>query len=209
VAVLRYDLTGLGGSDGHFIDTSFSTNLADLKAAIRFAAGELGDVTALIGHSFGGAVSLALAATEPPDTLGAIVTLAAPSDTKHLAILLSAMDPAIDRDGVGKVVIGGREWTISREMLDDFRRYDLPELVTHIDRPTLLMHSPVDQTVGFDHALRIMGLIQASPRRSTPVSLLSIADADHLLSESGDDLHFAASAAAAFIHRYRGKDGNP
>ncbi len=203
IAVLRYDMTGLGGSSGDFSHTSFTTNLADVRAAIRFAETELGNVSALIGHSFGGAVSLAIAGMNEIEGPGAVVTLAAPSDTQHLAALLAKMDPEIERTGVGHVSIGGRGYTIRREMLEDFRRHDLPALVAQIRWPTLLMHSPVDETVGFDHALRLMGLIQAAPANETPVSLVSIADADHLLARRSADLELVASISAAFIHRYR------
>jgi putative redox protein len=130
------------------------------------------------------------------------VTLAAPSDTQHLAALLARMDPNIELKGAGQVSIGGRSWTIRQEMLRDLRRHDLPHLVARIKTPTLLMHSPVDRTVGFDHALRIMGLIQVAPDRDTPVSLLSIAEADHLLADNRADLDFVAQTSAAFIRRY-------
>lgn len=202
IGVLRYDMTGLGGSGGRFADTSFSTNLADLDAAIRFATDELGPVSTLVGHSFGGAAALAAAGSGQWGGIRAVVTLAAPSDTQHLAKLLSRMDPEIEQTGSGSVKIGGRSWEIRQEMLDDFRKHDVPRLVSQIEAPTLLMHSPADQTVGFDHALRIMGLIQSCPDRSTPVSLLSLDGADHLLSESTADLSFVGSTAAAFIQRY-------
>lgn len=215
IAVLRFDMTGLGDSDGDFSRTSFSTNLLDLQAAIRFAATELGPVTALLGHSFGGAASLAVAGSrtsadqaedDPPADqlrhLAAVITLAAPSETRHLAELLSRMNPAIQAEGHGQVSIGGRSWTIRREMLADFRSHQLPDLVAKIDVPTLLLHSPVDKTVPYHHALRLMSLIQTAPDRSTPVSLFSLADADHLLADRAEDLPLVASIAASFINRY-------
>lgn len=209
IAVLRFDMTGLGGSGGDFSRTSFSTNLADLRAAIGFANEELGTVTALIGHSFGGAASLALAGNlDQPSgeslmtTPRAVVALAAPSDTQHLAHLLSAMDPEIVSSGVGAVTIGGRAWTVRREMLDDFRRHDLTAAISRIAAPTLLFHSPTDETVSFDHALRIMTLIQSSPHGGGPVSLVALADADHLLSERAEDINLVASTTAAFLNRY-------
>ena len=109
IAVLRFDMTGLGGSEGDFSETSFTTNLADLTAAIHFANREIGTVTGLMGHSFGGAASLTIAAGTFDDQLPPIrnvVALAAPSDTTHLAKLLASMDPAIEQDGVGEVEIG-------------------------------------------------------------------------------------------------------
>ncbi len=128
IAVLRYDMTGLGGSQGDFSQTNFSTNLADLNAAIRFAEKELGSVAALIGHSFGGAVSLA-AASSSHAGISAIVSLAAPSDTQHLATLLMRLNPTIQRHGVGDVEIGGRRWRIAEQMLDDFRWHDLTGMI--------------------------------------------------------------------------------
>jgi putative redox protein len=201
IAVLRYDMTGLGGSDGEFSNTNFSTNLADLQAAIRFAGQELGQVDVLIGHSFGGAASLAVASGAQPSP-AVVITLAAPSDTQHLAWLLASKDPQIDQTGVGQVEIGGVRWSITRQMLDDFRAHQLTDLIPRVQAATLLFHSLLDETVGYDHALRLMGLIQGSPASSAPVSLCTLADADHLLVNQ-DDLSFVASTASAFIHRYR------
>lgn len=202
IAVLRFDMSGLGGSDGDFAETNFTTNLADLKAAIDFASQDLGPVTSLIGHSFGGAAALATAGSQVVQQLGAVVTLAAPSDTKHLADLLARMDPEIERTGSGSVSIGGLNWPIKAQMLNDFRGHDLPAMIANIDCPTMLMHSPVDKTLSFDHALRIMGLIQASPQSAAPVSMIALPGADHLLAESQADIDFVTSAAAAFISRY-------
>lgn len=199
IAVLRFDMTGTGGSDGDFSQTNFSTNLADLDAAIDFATNEIGPVTGLMGHSFGGAASLATATNRT--SIKALITLAAPSDTGHLADLLAKMNPAIQSDGVGDVRIGGIKWTIRRQMLEDFRQHDLPKLTGDVGCPTLVMHSPSDATVRYDHALRIMSLLQSSPQQSNPVSLLTLHGADHLLSDPAD-IQYVAQSAAAFLHRH-------
>ena len=199
IAVLRFDMTGAGGSEGDFSQTNFTTNLADLAAAIDFASREIGSVTGLMGHSFGGAASLATAADDR-FSIKALLTLAAPSDTVHLANLLEKMNPAIQSEGVGDVRIGGIKWTIRRQMLEDFRQHDLPNLVSKVRCPTLLMHSPVDATVGYDHALRIMSLLQSSPQQANPASLLTLHEADHLLAEPSD-IKYVAQIAAAFLHR--------
>ena len=203
IAVLRFDMTGLGGSSGDFAETNFTTNLADLASAIEFANQELGSVSALMGHSFGGAASLAMASN--PGTalegLRALITLAAPSDTVHLADLLLEMNDAIEREGRGKVVIGGYEWEITAQMLADFRRHRLTDLIPAIEVPTLLFHSPTDRTVGFDHALRIFSLL-----RDRPGSLVSLHGADHLLVKNQADLTFVADTVAAFVNRYASRD---
>ena len=201
IGVLRFDMTGLGDSQGDFSRTNFSTNLADLRAAVRFANSELAAVTALMGHSFGGAASLALAGLNEVSGLGAVVSLAAPSDTKHLAELLERMNPEIVRVGRGEVSIGGRAWPIQSEMLVDFRRHALPDLISQIRVPTLILHSPIDETLPFDHALRILGLIHGG-NHETPASLFSMADADHLLSRDPADLELVAEVVAAFLLRY-------
>lgn len=215
IGVLRFDMTGLGGSGGDFSQTNFSTNVADVRSAVSFAQSEMGVVTALLGHSFGGAAALGVAGMIDcgPERVGspegvsdfspsAVVTLAAPSDTEHLAWLLAAMNPDIEIRGFGSVNIGGRDWVIRREMLEDFRRHDLPAAISRIQSPTLLFHSPKDETVGFEHALRIMGLIHASPSPAGPVSMVSLDSADHLLSNRQEDIDFVASATAAFLRRY-------
>ncbi len=205
IAVLRYDMTGLGGSDGEFSQTNFSTNLADLRAAATFAAEQLRPPSLLLGHSFGGAASLAAAATrqEVPalaDVRG-LVALAAPSDTQHLASLLSRMNPAIEQTGRGTVTIGGLTWTITQSMLDDFRQHQLADLIGRIALPMLLCHSPQDTTVGYHEALRIMQLASSSETPSA-VSLLTLEGADHLLANHAADLTYVADAIANFLRRY-------
>lgn len=203
ITVLRFDMTGLGGSEGKYSQTNFTTNLADIAAAVRFADAELGSVTGLIGHSFGGIASLVTAATAgqtdlPLSKLGYTATLAAPSDTQHLADLLHQMNPAIQTQGHGQVTIGGIKWTIDRQMLDDFRSHDVTRLLPGIRCPVLILHSPVDETVSIDHAIRLMTIIQPV----APVSFVNLPHADHLLANDPDDLEFVSGLLSAWSHRY-------
>jgi len=204
--VLRYDMTGLGGSGGDFSWTNFTTNVADLRAAIRFASQELGPVVGLIGHSFGGAASLAVAGNpqDAAENLRAVATLAAPSETHHLATLMERRNPAIATAGVGAVEIGGRAWTIRREMLQDFRSHHLSELITRIALPLMVLHSPADETVGFEEAIRIYQLASIRPpdTLAPPVSLVALDRADHLLGNRAADLTYVAELLAAFFKRH-------
>ncbi|PHQ34648.1 alpha/beta hydrolase family protein [Rhodopirellula bahusiensis] len=204
VAVLRFDMTGLGGSDGDFSRTHFTSNQADLKAAVQFAGTELGAVTGLIGHSFGGAASLAVASDEVarPHSLKAVVAIAAPSDTVHLANLLDRMNPKIQEDGIGEVEIGGRRWSIRREMLDDFRSHQLADQLPNIQSHVMAFHSPSDETVGYDHALRIASLISGEDDQPG-CSVVTLAGADHLLIRHPGDAILVADTAAAFLNRHR------
>ena len=197
IAVLRFDMTGLGGSGGDFSQTTFTSNTNDLRAAIEFATSQWGYVSALMGHSFGGAASMAVAGSgkETPADIRAIVSLAAPSETVHLAKLLDMMDPRIESEGLGNVSIGGRNWTIRREMTADFRSHDLPKSISEITVPALVFQSPDDMTVGYDHAIRIVGLML------NKASLFALPGADHLLTDARD-IELVTATTAAFLHRY-------
>lgn len=201
--VLRFDFTGLGGSQGDFSLTNFSTNRLDLLAAIDFLGREYQPPVFLVGHSFGGACCLSVAAEVT--SVRCIATLAAPSDTMHLAELLARKEPRIDRLGVGEVTIGGQAHTIARQMLDDFRSFDLPARLSQLDKPVVIFHSPVDETLGFEHALRLYSLLtqrSGSEREPSPASLICLPGADHLLTKQPADIDFIASAMAAWFERW-------
>jgi len=201
-ACLRFDFAGLGQSQGDFSDTDFSTQRHDLIAAVEFLHQQRLPVRLLFGHSFGGAAALSVA-EQLPDVLG-VCALAAPSDTQHLADLLSRRDPEIDRVGMGQVEIGGRTHSISRGMLEDFRSFDLPGYVTRLTKPVMLFHSPRDETVGIEHAWRMLGwLQQRGPSQPPPpfASLVCLHGADHLLMESSADIELVAGMTDLWLHR--------
>ncbi|MFN9552137.1 MAG: alpha/beta hydrolase family protein [Pirellulaceae bacterium] len=200
--VLRYDFAGLGESDGDFATTNFSTNLIDLQAAHQFLAAHHQAPVLLMGHSFGGAATLAMA----PKLSGVrgIVSIAAPSDTGHLADLMLRKNPRIASEGRGEVNIGGRDWMVTREMIEDFRSHDLPARVAEIPMPVLVVHSPKDETLGFYHALRLYGLLTQRDAAGVPpaaVSLLTLLESDHLFLNSPADLTWLVRSIDAFGDR--------
>jgi putative redox protein len=200
--VLRYDLTGLGNSRGDFSQTDFTSNRSDLLAAARFVETNYMPVDFLIGHSFGGACSLSL--VESIDSVRGVVTLAAPSDTGHLADRLERMDEAIAKEGRGTVSIGGKSYQLRQEMMADFRRFDLPSELRKVTKPALLFHSPTDETLGFEHAMRLFGLLTqraGEDSEPAPTSLVCLPAADHLLVENPADLEFVTETIAAWFRR--------
>jgi len=204
--VLRYDLTGLGGSEGDFSQTNFSTNRADLRAAAEFLNANYAAPSFLIGHSFGGACSLSMA--EELQSVRGILSLASPSDTSHLADLLLRMNPKIGTEGSGEVTIGGRTYEIAKQMLADFRSFDLPARLRRLQKPTLLFHSPEDETLRFEHVLRLYSLLtQRSNDDETPAaptSLICLPKADHLLVNNPADIQMVTRLAAAWFDRIIG-----
>lgn len=200
--VLRYDLTGLGGSKGDFSLSNFSTNQADLKSAAAFLSETEAPPQFLIGHSFGAACSLSL--TQSIDSVLGVASIAAPSDTAHLADLLKRMNSEIEVRGIGTVNIGGIEHVVRKQMLDDFRSHDLPTLLRKVTKPALLFHSPTDETLGYEHVLRIFScLTQRSHDDPEPsiASIITLPNADHLLVKNPADIEFVTASISAWFER--------
>src|SRR5205814_8506399 len=82
IAVLRFDFTGLGGSEGEFANTTFSSNVADLVAAAAWLRSERAAPAILVGHSLGGAAVLAAAGQIPEAVAGGAIN--GPGDPGHV-----------------------------------------------------------------------------------------------------------------------------
>jgi uncharacterized OsmC-like protein/fermentation-respiration switch protein FrsA (DUF1100 family) len=193
IAVLRFDFTGLGSSEGDFANSTFSSNVADLVHAAGHLRKAYAAPTLLIGHSLGGAAVLA-AASQIPDAK-AIVTINAPSDPAHVTGLFAASVEDIRRQGEAEVSLAGRPFTIKRTFLDDIAEHRLMGHVSQLHKALLIMHAPTDDTVGIDNATRIFVAAKH------PKSFVSLADADHLLSNRRDAI-YAADVIAAWASRY-------
>lgn len=193
VAVLRFDFTGLGSSEGEFQNTSFSSNVEDLVRAADHLRKRYRAPTLVIGHSLGGAAVLA-AADRLPEAK-AIVTISAPSDVAHVLQHFGAKLDDIERDGIANVTLAGRTFPISRTLLEDAKGHALQQHIANLRKALLVMHAPRDQTVGIEHATAIF-LAARHPK-----SFVSLDDADHLLSHKRDAV-YAAEVIAAWASRY-------
>lgn len=192
-AVLRFDFTGIGASEGEFANTHFSSNVADLVAAADHLRRTERAPALLVGHSLGGAAVLA-AAAQIPEAL-AVATIAAPSDPGHVTGLFRDDVAQIRDQGEREVVLAGRPFRIRREFLDDVAEHNLIDHVTSLRRALLVLHSPTDAVVGIENATRIF-LAARHPK-----SFVSLADSDHLLSRRRDAL-YAGDVIAAWAERY-------
>src|SRR5215217_1414413 len=193
IAVLRFDFTGLGASEGEFANSTFSSNVADLVRAADHLRETRGAPALLIGHSLGGAAILA-AAGQIPDAR-AVVTIAAPSDPVHVTHLFKDRLEDIRKHGAVEVQLAGRPFHIKREFLDDIAEHSLMAHVAKLHKALLIMHAPTDDTVGIDNATNIF--IAAKH----PKSFVSLAGADHLLSNKRDSV-YVADVIAAWAERY-------
>jgi uncharacterized OsmC-like protein/pimeloyl-ACP methyl ester carboxylesterase len=193
IAVLRFDFTGLGASDGEFANTTFSSNVEDLVAAADHLRRTRGAPALLIGHSLGGAAVLAAAWSIPE--VKAVATIAAPADPIHVAGLLKEHIGTIREQGEVEVNLAGRPFRIRREFLDDIAEQTLDARINGLRRALLILHSPTDDTVGIENASHIF-LTARHPK-----SFVSLDGADHLLSRPKDSA-YVADVISAWATRY-------
>ncbi|GAA3658283.1 hypothetical protein GCM10022267_50580 [Lentzea roselyniae] len=193
VAVLRFDFTGLGQSDGDFGNTTFTSNVDDLVCAADHLRETAGAPSVLIGHSLGGAAVLAAAHRVPE--VRAVVTIGAPADTTHVEHLIGSSTAEIETRGVAEVVLAGRPFRISNDFLADIKQQNQAACIAGLNRALLVMHSPQDDLVGIDNAR----LIFDSARHSK--SFVSLDGADHLLTNRADAT-YVAEVLAAWASRY-------
>lgn len=193
IAVLRFDFTGLGSSEGDFANSTFSSNVADLVRAADHLRETRKAPALLIGHSLGGAAILAAAARIPEAT--AVATIAAPSDPAHVTHLFKDHIEDIRSQGEVEVSLAGRPFRIKREFLDDIAEHELLAQVAKLHKALLVMHSPTDDTVGIENATKLF-LAAKHPK-----SFVSLAGAAHLLDDKRDTT-YAADVIAAWAERY-------
>jgi putative redox protein len=193
IAVLRFDFTGLGASEGEFANTTFSSNVADLVAAANHLRATYQPPAILIGHSLGGAAVLAAAAQVPEAR--AVVTIAAPADPGHVTGLFRQQVAAIHAEGEVEVSLAGRPFRIRKEFIDDVAMQNLERRVRELRKALLVLHSPTDDLVGIDNASAIFTAAKH------PKSFVSLSGADHLLSRRADAV-YVAEVIAAWSERY-------
>lgn len=193
IAVVRFDFTGLGHSEGEFANTNFSSNVEDLVAAADHMRGALAAPHLIIGHSLGGAA--VLAAAGKIDEVKAVVTIGAPAEPAHLAHMFQDSADEIAAAGQANVLLAGREFTIKKQFLDDIQEQALTDCLANLGRALLVMHSPIDNTVGIENAAAIFAAAKH------PKSFISLDDADHLVSKK-EDAEYAASVLASWAGRY-------
>jgi putative redox protein len=193
IAVLRFDFTGLGASEGEFANTNFSSNLADLVAAADFMRATYQAPSLLIGHSLGGAAVLA-AADQMPE-VKAVVTIAAPSSPASVTGMFSQHLDEIAREGEALVQLAGRPFRIKQQFVEDAGGHNLKVKIAALRRALLVMHAPGDDTVGLSNAMDIFTAAKH------PKSFISLDSADHLLTRR-EDAVYVANLIAVWADRY-------
>lgn len=191
-AVLRFDFTGLGSSDGEFANTNFSSNVEDLVRAAAYLRDNWQAPKLLIGHSLGGTAVLK-AAEVIPEASG-VVTIGSPADASHVAKQFACDIDTIELQGKAEVSLAGRQFTIKKQFLDDIQSQAMDH-ISSMDKALLVMHSPVDLTVSISEAEKIYRAAKH------PKSFISLDNADHLLMQKAD-AEYVAETIAAWAARF-------
>lgn len=193
LAVLRFDFTGLGSSEGDFSNTNYSSNVQDLVSAGEYLSGTYEAPRLLVGHSLGGAAVISAASLLP--SVAVVATIAAPSDPSHMQHLLRNSIGEIRESGRAEVEIGGQKFTIRKQFLDDISEHNLDMALRKMDKALLIMHSPNDSMIEIEHAYHLFDVARC------PKSFISLDRADHLLSRPAD-AEYAANMIAAWAGHY-------
>ena len=193
IAVLRFDFTGLGGSEGEFANSHFSANVQDLLAASEALATTHTAPSLLIGHSLGGAAVLHASSQLP--SVRAVATVGAPATADHVQHLFAAQRDDILQAGEAEVTLGGRRFTLNRQFVEDMQSHHTLAPLAKLDAALLVFHSPEDAIVPIEEASRIYKAARH------PKSFVSLSGADHLLLNA-DDAQYVATTLAAWATRY-------
>jgi putative redox protein len=191
--VLRFDFTGLGKSEGEFVESHFSANVDDLLAVNNFLTKNYKSPSLLVGHSLGGAA--VIVAGSKLENIKAVATIGAPATVNHVTHLFSHAIEDVKEKGEVEVKIGGRPFKINQDFVSDFSKTDLPTITKELRKPILVMHAPFDSVVGIENAHQIYH------NAMHPKSFISLDDADHLLSKSSDSV-YVGNIIGTWVDKY-------
>jgi putative redox protein len=181
IATLRFDMTGIGDSEGNFIDTNFTTQIDDFLSAAKYLEKNYKASKLFIGHSLGGCVALYSALKL--HYVKAVATIAAPAEPSHLALKLKRTRERAIKNGVGETEIGGVKFKFKPQFFEDLEKYNLKKEIPKLNKPFLILHSPVDAYTEIDNA----AILFQNARH--PKSFISLDDIDHLMLKEKDALY--------------------
>lgn len=186
---LRIDMEGLGDSDGRMEDSTLSRQIDDVVCAGEWLDAQSAtthptssDGTSpklLIGHSLGGAA--VLRAAPRIKNARAVATIGTPFDPAHATATMPKLEQRFrEEPSLDAVPIPGRGVNLGRAMVEELKTYTPEEGATAPGRngiASLFLHTPLDDLVPYEHAEQLYAAALQ------PKSLISIPEADHLLSK--------------------------
>ena len=178
IAVLRFDFTGLGESEGEFAETHFRSMIEDIACAAEFLSKHYKPPSLLLGHSMGGTASLAAAQLDNASlrAVKRVVTLASPAFPAHVLHHFGSAMPLLEQGKDAEISVAGRAHPVKPSFVDDVESYDMSKQMTGFDLDVLAARAGEDELVGTEAAEQILAYTQGNR------CLVDIEGADHLFS---------------------------
>ncbi len=174
IAGCRFDLTGLGESEGEFSETNFTENVTDTLAVVKTLCKDLTCPVFLMGHSLGGLIVQSAALYLP--AVKGIVTLATPSNLNGISTIVNTQLKDLSANEETTIQIQGRPFHVCGSFYQDLASIDLDESLHNLDVPHLILHPEKDSVVPLSHAYRLF------EHHRENKELLVIRNANHLFS---------------------------
>jgi len=179
IAVLSFDFTGLGYSEGDFADTHFRSMLKDIECAADWLATYYEPVSILIGHSMGGTASLAVAqnASDSLSHVQKIITLASPSYPAHVLHHFGSAMMKLRNGESAQIMVAGRAYKVKPAFIEDVESYDMAKQMANCNLPVMAIRAGDDELVGPEAAQQIVQYTRAESH------LIQVDGANHLFSD--------------------------
>jgi putative redox protein len=189
-AVLRFDFTGLGASDGEFSQTNFSSNVNDVMCAIDYLRQHYKAPSLLMGHSLGG--TAILEAAMHADEVKAVVTVASPSQPDHVLHHFGHTLTLLEQGLPASINVAGQHYDIEPQFIEDLRKYDMEQRLANMNKPALIFNITDDALVDEDNAEELHQWIKGNTK------VITLENSDHLLSNR-QDTEFVADEIKAWF----------
>lgn len=179
-AVLRFDFSGLGDSEGDFANCNFSTTVEDLRAAIQFLSENYTAPSILIGHSLGGTTSLAAAIDAT--CIKQVITIASPSQPSHVLHHFDHAVTMLEQGIPSSFEVAGKFYDINPQFVEDVRQWDMQKNLAQLNKPVLIFNIKDDKLVGDENSREIEQWLKGE------TTLIDLDDTDHLLSDKQSNI---------------------
>ncbi|MCE9506846.1 MAG: alpha/beta hydrolase [Alphaproteobacteria bacterium] len=185
IGMLRFDMTGLGGSEGNFAETNFSTRILDIIAACHSLAAEYQPPKILIGHSISGTAALEAVSHLPQ--IQVLATLGSPCDPAYVVDKFRRNKQITIKGDIAELTVAGHKVIVKKSFIDDMLGHDTAAATAAYDRKLLVFQAPHDSIVSFENAQAIYD------RATCDKELLVLNEsATHLLEQGAEDADYIA-----------------
>lgn len=183
-AVLRFDFTGLGNSEGVFSQSNFTTNVADLLAATDYLREHYKVPSILMGHSLGG--TAAVEAAMQVNEVEAAITIASPSQPDHVLHHFGPALAMLDKGIASSINVAGQNYDIEPQFIKDLQHYNMQQRFSKMNKPVLIFNVINDALVSENNANELATWI------SGQTTVVDLNNSDHLLSDKKDTKYVAS-----------------